>query len=699
MQVEFNLHYCCIEKFFRDRMRPIWFFLFLIIPILWTQTDDSVWAQVEKHTAFVNINLVAMTDDTIIPEQTVLVNGDRIAAVGPSNAIDIPDNSIVIDGSNLYLMPGLADMHVHTDTRWLNGGWPVSPFNLFLANGVTTIRDFGPKGAPTDFALRWRNEIKRGRFRGPTVYAAGPILYGPVDNAEKTVRVQKEQGFDFVKLYSFLSVTEFHDAIATAKKLNMYTAGHIPFAVGLNGILSEGLNEIAHIEELDFEFLDFDRFRTLGHEEWFRYILKITNEQMGRFTDLTLDELKLKYQKKTKKIIHKLKASKIPVATTLAVGDIIVKKLFYADSLASEPTSQYLPYGFIESLQQGKNRHQIQFKGYEDFAPFHFKLNQLLLRELYDGDVTLVLGTDAGPFGMGLVPGFSIHDELRILTENGITPYEAIKTGTVNAAEVIQNMTGKGDFGTVEVGKRADLILIGGNPFDDINNLKKIQGVMASGRWYDKHTLQRMIIPMIPVKAAVKHVYDQDKAHYTYFDIIIGRTYSGDLPGSIDSITVTGPKGSLPIRKKDFIYIHNLRDFWIKIPGTPQIGTYTIEVSSSKNIGSASDIQAAIKTIPLPEVEYFSPSNGAVLKSDNPTFSWETVKAKEPFYYRLEINKRNGGRVYSTGYVVNMRSHAIPKGLLKSGQPYRWRIRITDDDNWEKVQNRSHCAWQIFHIR
>ncbi len=680
-------------------MYPKWFLLLLIMPILWIQTGGGAWAQVEKHMAFVNVNLVPMTDEIIIPEQTVLVKGKRITAVGPSGAIDLPDDSIIIDGSNFYLMPGLADMHIHTDTKWLNGGWPVSPFDLFLANGVTTIRDFGPKGAPTDYALRWRNEIKKGRFKGPTIYAAGPILYGPVDNAEKIVRIQKEQGFDFVKLYSFLSATEFHNAIAIAKKLDMYTAGHIPFAVGLNGVLSEGLNEIAHIEELDFEFLDFDRFRTLGHEEWFRYILQIATQQMGPVADLPPDELKLKYQTEIKKIIHKLKTSKIPVDTTLTVGDIVIKKLFHADRLASGPTSQYLPYGFIESIQQGKNRHQIQFKGHEDFAPVHFKLNQLLLRELHDGGVTLVLGTDAGGMGMGLVPGFSLHDELRIMIENGISPYEAIRTATVNAADVINKMTGKGNFGTIEVGKKADLVLVGGNPFENINSLKKIQGVMASGQWFDKPTLQRMLIPRIPVTTAVKHVYDQDKVHYTYFDVIIGKTHFGDLPGSIDSITITGPKGRLPIQKEDFTYLHHLRDFWIKIPGTPQIGTYTIEVISGKKNGSASDIQAVVKTIPLPEVKYFTPLNGATLKSDNPTFSWKAIETEAPLYYRLEINKRHGGRIYSTGHIKNMQSHTVPSGVLKEGQTYRWRIRITDSDDWVNVQNRSNSGWQIFHIR
>ncbi|MGD9044201.1 MAG: amidohydrolase family protein [Desulfobacterales bacterium] len=699
MQAAKNLHHCRIGKFLVTKIYPKWFPLLLIMPALWIQTADSVWAHVEKVTAFVNVNLVPMTEEIIIPEQTVLVKGARITAVGPSNAIDIPDNSVVIDGSGFYLIPGLADMHIHTDTRWLNGGWPVSPFDLFLANGVTTIRDFGPKGAPTGFALRWRDEIKKGRFRGPTIYAAGPILYGPVDDAEKIVRIQKEQGFDFVKLYSFLSAADYHEAMTTAKKLNMYTAGHIPFAVGLDGILSAGMDEIAHIEELDFEFLNFDRSRSLGHQEWFRYILQVATEQMGRSADLPFNQLKLKYETKIKEIIHQLKTSKTPVCTTLTVDDIVVKKLFQTDRLVTGPTSQYLPYGFIESLRQGRNRHQIQFRDYEDFAPVHYELNQLLLRELHAGGVTLVLGTDAGGLAMGLVPGFSLHDELRIMIENGFRPYEAIRTATVNAADVINKMNAKGNFGTIEAGKRADLVLIGGNPFDDISNLQKIVGVMASGQWLDKNRLQSMLTPKIPVTAGVKHVYDQDKFHYIYFDIFIGESYSGDLPGSIDSISVTGPQGRLPIQKEDFTYLYRLRDFWIKIPGRPQIGTYTVEVISGKESGLAADIQAVVKTLPLPEINHFLPLNQASLRSANPTFSWKAAKTKEPLYYRLEINKRHGGRVYSTGHVKNMVSHTVPDGVLEKGQSYRWRVRITDGADWVSVQNRSHSGWQIFHLR
>jgi len=564
---------------------------------------------------------------------------------------------------------------------------------------VTTIRDFGPRGAPPDFALRWRNEIDKGRLRGPTIYAAGPILYGPVDNAEKIVRVQKEQGFDFVKLYSFLSSAEFNDAIATAHNLNLYTAGHIPFAVGLDGVLSAGMNEIAHIEELDFEFLDFDRSRKLGHKQWFRYILQAATDQMGSYADSSMDEMKQSYQPQIKKIIHQLKASNTPLCTTLTVGDVVVKKLFHPDRLASETTSSYLPYGFFELLEQGKNGHQIQFKGYEDFAPIHFNLNQLLLRELHKGGVTLVLGTDAGPLHMGLVPGFSLHDELQIMVENGLTPYEALRMATVNAAGVVKKMIGAGNFGTIEVGKKADLVLINGNPLDDIHNTKRIQGVMTSGRWFDKQALQKMTVPGIPVTAAVKHVYDQNKTHYTTFDIVIGKTYAGNLPGAIDAITVTGPSGKLPLQKIDFTYLHKLREFWIKAPGKPPLGTYTVEVNGGAQKGSATIIQSVVKTIPLPEVGSFTPQNGATVKSANPTFSWKAVRTKGPLYYRLEINKPAGGRVYSTGYVKNMRSHTIPEGVLKSDQSYRWRIRITDAGHWTMVQNSTRSAWQIFYIK
>jgi len=285
------------------------------------------------------------------------------------------------------------------------------------------------------------------------------------------------------------------------------------------------------------------------------------------------------------------------------------------------------------------------------------------------------------------------------MVENGLAPYEALQLATVNAAEVINRMNRAGNFGTIEVGKKADLVLVDGNPLDDIHNTRKIQGVMASGRWFDKDALEKMLIPGIPVTAAVKHVYDQHQTHYTSFDIVIGKTYSGRLPGSIEAISIRGPAGKLPVQKDDFTYLPRLDAFWFKTPGKPQTGTYSIEVNSGDQKGSATVIQAVVKTIPLPDVNYFKPKSGATLQSEKPIFSWQRIKTEEPLYYRLEINRIGGGRVYSTGNVRNMQSHTVPGGVLKAGRSYRWRIRITDGDHWTTVQNSTRCAWQTFHVR
>jgi imidazolonepropionase-like amidohydrolase len=133
------------------------------------------------------------------------------------------------------------------------------------------------------------------------------------------------------------------------------------------------------------------------------------------------------------------------------------------------------------------------FKGRADFALFKHKLDRLILKYLKNQEAVLVLGTDSGTGGMGIPPGYSAHEELRILAEIGYSPFEAIKTGTVNAAMVVEKMNGKGNFGTIEKGKRADLILIKENPLDDVANIKKILGVMASGRWYDKKMLKKLV--------------------------------------------------------------------------------------------------------------------------------------------------------------------------------------------------------------
>jgi hypothetical protein len=190
-------------------------------------------------------------------------------------------------------------------------------------------------------------------------------------------------------------------------------------------------------------------------------------------------------------ILKELRTYGTPICTTMVVDDVIQKKLFELETFLARPEIGFLPEAYRDLLRLGEEKHQLQFSGIEDLAVYKYGIDRWLLTELHQARVPLLLGTDSGI--MAVVPGFSIHDELQILVENGISPYEAIATGTVNAAEVIEAMVGDGSFGTIEVGQRADLILVNNNPLENVANIKDIRGVMAAGRWYSWEELARMI--------------------------------------------------------------------------------------------------------------------------------------------------------------------------------------------------------------
>ena len=452
----------------------------------------------EETVAFINVNLIPMTSDTVIENQTVLVKGSTIVAVGDSDTVQIPGGAQVIDGHGAYLMPGLADMHMHTRQDWEDRGiWPVHPLNLYLANGVTTIRDFSPQGSPLTYALEWRDEIRAGTRSGPTMYASGKLLYAsPLGDAEGIVRQNYDLGFDFLKLYSYLSKEDYHRAMQTAKTLGMYTAGHIPYAVGLDGVLAEGMDEIAHVEELLPEFFDFDRDKQLTPKEWMPFIAESVLIQL----DMSSSTLQAAFEKENldtlARITDQLRSANVPVCTTMVVDDVIQYKLFQAETFLERPENIYFEKGYLESFRQGEEKHQVQCRGIQGLCAFKYSIDRWVLGSLHDAGVLLLLGTDSGTGGMGIVPGYSIHDELRILVENGFSPYQALATGTVNAAIVVERMTGEGNFGAIEIGKRADLILVRGNPLKDVENIRDPLGVMASGRWYSGETLSELIKPI-----------------------------------------------------------------------------------------------------------------------------------------------------------------------------------------------------------
>jgi len=446
-------------------------------------------------TAFVDVNLIPMTEEVVLENHTVLVSGNQIIKIGPKDHIRVPWNALVINGSGKYLLPGLADMHMHTREDWEDPElWPVHPLKLYLANGITTIRDFAPTGSRLTYVLDWKDEIQAGLRDGPQIFTSGRMLYvSPLDNPEGVVQMNADLGFDFIKFYSYLSKEDFQRGMREAKLLGIYTAGHIPFAVGLDGALEGGMDEIAHVEELIFEFFEFDRQQELSPEEWWESVIAGAVYTL----DVKNPDFLLKFFRENQQgldsINKKLLDAGTAVDTTMVVDQVMVQKNFQADIFLEKSENVYFKNGYLDRYLAGDEKHLNQCRGLEAFCAAKAELDRWILQGLHEAEVLLVLGTDAGTGGMGIVPGFSIHEELKILNENGLTPYQALECATVNSGIIAGRMGRANKFGTIEVGKRADLLLVERNPLKDLDALRDPVGVMAAGRWYTRENLQLLI--------------------------------------------------------------------------------------------------------------------------------------------------------------------------------------------------------------
>ena len=209
---------------------------FLAIPIISVLIFNQVAA--EEIAAFKNVNLVPMMANKVISGQTVLVSDGRISRIGPTRKVSIPPDALVIDGAGKYLMPGLADMHTHTN----NSMFEYPFFNLFLANGVTTIRDLA-QGSPPSI-LHYRREIESSKRLGPSILVAYTI-WGWEKDIAGVVAGQRPLGYECLKVNSFFTQAGFETVMQKSKELGWYTLGHIPHLVRLDGVLAGGMKELA----------------------------------------------------------------------------------------------------------------------------------------------------------------------------------------------------------------------------------------------------------------------------------------------------------------------------------------------------------------------------------------------------------------------------------------------------------------------
>lgn len=410
--------------------------------------------------AFIHVNVVPMTQDQVLRDQTVLVEKGRIAFIG--RGIAIPEGAEVIEGNGRFLLPGLADMHSHSDTR--------EDLKVYLANGVTTILNMG--GASAGFMDSIRPGANRGALPGPHVYAAFRVDGSPQynnffvttpDEARAIVRIAKTNGYDFIKVYNDLSPECFEALIEEGKALHVPIVGHGVTAVGLRKQLDAGQVMVAHTEE----FL-YTVFYGPGD----------------------IPEAGAPDPSKIPDAINFVLRDKAFVTADLNTYATIARqwgKPAVAAAYLHSPDVRYL--GPSDRILWAREDYKKRRGSLDARAAFL----QRFTKAMSDAGVPLIAGTDA-PSIPGLVAGFSLHDDLKALTEAGLTPYQALATATRTPGEFIRQSLGEQvPFGTVTVGARADLVLSQENPLANLATLRRPIGVMAAGRWYSAKELSGLL--------------------------------------------------------------------------------------------------------------------------------------------------------------------------------------------------------------
>jgi hypothetical protein len=406
-------------------------------------------------TAFVHVGVLPMDRDRVLADQTVVIDKGVITALGRN--VRVPKGARVIDGSGKFLSPGLADMHSHSDTR--------EDMKVYLANGVTTLLNLG--GASSDFVDQLMPLLNRGERPGPHVYAAlridGTPQYGQFvvktpEEARWAVRLAKTNGYRFMKLYNNLSPAAFTAVADEARKQGLGLAGHRLEGVPLGTEIGGGQFLVAHLEDLIYAL----------------------------FKSPDDDPLAAPPDSAIREAVALLKAKHAFVVADLFTFQSIAEQWGRPNVVAryfAAPEAKYVPYEWRLSWRRDD---YVTRKGSLDRRAVFLAR---LAKALQDAGVPLVTGTDA-PTIPGVVPGFSLHDDLDRLVAAGLTRFQALSAATRTPGEFIsRTIHDSPPFGQVAPGYRADLILSDANPLHDLRTLRTPAGVMSHGHWYDRAAL------------------------------------------------------------------------------------------------------------------------------------------------------------------------------------------------------------------
>jgi len=423
-------------------------------------------ASVADTIAFINVNVIPMSSETVQMGRTVIVENGVITLIGSVDEVRIPDEALAVDGTDRFLMPGLAEMHAHVPD--IGSSELKRYFALFVANGVTTVR--GMLGRNSH--LRLRQQLLDGEVFGPRLITSGPSLNGRSVSGEadarRQVREQAAAGYDFIKVHPGLSSEEFTALAETANEVGIPFAGHVPVAAGLDTALRLNMATIDHLDGYLVALLPPDSYESGGYGGFFDVLLA---------ADLEADR------------IDEVAAATAAAGTWNVPTEVLIElrvDTTPVTDLRNRPEMKYMPTATIDGWVSAKERTQGE-RGFDAAtAALAIELRRKFILALHEAGAGLLLGSDAPQ--VFNVPGFSLHRELEVLVASGLTPYEALATGTTAVAEFLGTNTG-----AVAIGKDADLVLLDANPLEDISNSRRVHGVMLRGQWLSASELQQRL--------------------------------------------------------------------------------------------------------------------------------------------------------------------------------------------------------------
>jgi imidazolonepropionase-like amidohydrolase len=434
-----------------------------------------------------NATVIDVSNGALRRDQTIVVDGNRIVSVGlpPSPAAA---RGQVVDARGMYVIPGLWDMHTHAYFGWSRDFGDSYVLPLFIANGVTGIRDMG---SDLDAVLRARKEVAAHRLVGPRMVVSGPMLDGPratyaasipvttPDDGRKAVRLLKRKGADFIKIQSGVPRDAYLAIADEAKKQGLPFDGHVPDSIRASEAIAAGQRTFEHLIGIfEASTPDEDAF-----------LLRRYGAGKDPSANKSLAAFLNRYDPAREKIIvERLAAKRVWQCPTLfwERGQWLVDVIDYLKN----PDIAFTPRTWVEKKYPSSQKAILESMDTDALAVRRRFVDHELdvVRALHAAGVPFLAGTDT-PAGVDVTPGISLHLELQRLVAAGFTPLEALQTATINPARFFGKMF---DSGSVQADRLADLVILRANPLDDIVNTRTIAGVVADGRYWAPTEIERL---------------------------------------------------------------------------------------------------------------------------------------------------------------------------------------------------------------